>query len=275
MEKEKILNADFLDIIFDGKNKDYGAYELRKSYQRRLLKALAAMTAVCLAFFITTLFANERNGKIVVPVKDVFLSDYPPKDEKEIVKPPEPLPKPKPITIATIQYTNFDIVKDDKVTEQPPEQADLDDAKISTMTAAGDKFDDYVSPPVETKGTGAELPVKPEIDYNVVFRKVEKEAKFPGGLEAWKKYLERNLNSQVAADDGAAMGRYTVLVQFIVDKEGNISNVSALEVPPACPSCGAEAVKVIKKGGKWEPAVQNGQFVKYQAVQSVTFQVAE
>ncbi|HEX8278791.1 MAG TPA: energy transducer TonB, partial [Segetibacter sp.] len=91
----------------------------------------------------------------------------------------------------------------------------------------------------------------------------------------WKRYLERNLNANVAADDGAPTGNYTVRVQFIVDKEGNISNVSAIEVPKACPSCGPEAVKVIKRGPKWEPAVQNGRNVIYQAVQHITFQVAE
>ena len=90
-----------------------------------------------------------------------------------------------------------------------------------------------------------------------------------------EKYLERNLNAQVASDDGAPVGNYTVKVQFIVDKTGAISNVTAIEVPKACPSCGPEAVKVIKRGPAWEPAVQNGRNVIYQAIQHITFQVAE
>ena len=79
----------------------------------------------------------------------------------------------------------------------------------------------------------------------------------------------------MAADDGAPAGNYTVRVQFIVDKEGNISNVSALDPPKTCPSCGPEAVKVIKRGPKWEAAVQNGRNVIYQAIQHITFQVVD
>jgi protein TonB len=94
-------------------------------------------------------------------------------------------------------------------------------------------------------------------------------------VHAWKKFLERNLNSQVAADDGAPAGSYTVKVQFVVDKEGNISNVTAIDVPKQCPTCGAEAIKVIRKSNKWEPAIQNGRPVVYQVVQHITFQVLQ
>lgn len=276
METSKILNADFLDIIFDGKNKDYGAYELRKSYNRRLSKALAVMASICLIFFLTTLFASTDNGKNTIAVKDLDLENYKDeKEEKKVIDPPKPLPKPQEIKIATIQYTNFDIVKDDVIDEQPPEQADLENVKISTVTVGGDKFDDFVSPPVEAVSTGAELAKKPAVDYDGEFRKVEKEAEFPGGAQAWRRYLERNLNTQAPADDGASPGKYTVEVEFTVDKEGDISNVIAIKVPSACPSCGPEAVKVIKKGPRWAPAVQNGQHVRYRAIQYITFEIAE
>jgi hypothetical protein len=107
------------------------------------------------------------------------------------------------------------------------------------------------------------------------YSRVEKEAQFPRGPEGWRKYLERNLDANVAANDGAPAGNYTVKVQFIVDKTGAISDVKAVEIPEACPSCGPEAVRVIEKGPKWEPAVQNGRNVIYQAIQFVTLQVAE
>jgi hypothetical protein len=108
-----------------------------------------------------------------------------------------------------------------------------------------------------------------------VFTKVEHEAMFPGGAEGWRRFLETNLNANVAADDGAKPGIYTVKLQFIVDKEGNISNVQAIDVPRACPSCGPEGVKVIRKSPKWNPAMQNGRKVTYQAVQFITFQVVK
>jgi hypothetical protein len=104
---------------------------------------------------------------------------------------------------------------------------------------------------------------------------VEKEAEFPGGMEGWKKYLERNLNANVAAYDRAPVGYYTVKVQFIIDKEGNVSNVKAISVPTLCPSCGKESERIIRKGPKWLPAIQNGKPVIYQAIQYLTFSVAQ
>jgi hypothetical protein len=101
---------------------------------------------------------------------------------------------------------------------------------------------------------------------------VEKEAK---ATVNWKEYLERNLNPNVAADANAPAGTYTVKVQFLIDKEGNITNVVPVSIPDKCVQCAAEAVKVISNGPKWEPAMQNGVRVIYQAIQYVTFQVAE
>jgi protein TonB len=71
------------------------------------------------------------------------------------------------------------------------------------------------------------------------------------------------------------MGNYTVKLQFVVDRNGSISDVKAIEIPAACKGCGAEAIKVIERGPKWEPAIQNGKKVIYQAVQFITFQVSE
>jgi hypothetical protein len=103
----------------------------------------------------------------------------------------------------------------------------------------------------------------------------EREAKFPGGLVGWRTYLEQNLNSSVAADANAPVGVYTVKVQFLVNKEGVIENVHAISVPEKCVQCGVEAIKVISKGPNWEPAIQYNKAVIYQALQYVSFQVAE
>jgi len=277
METNKILNADFLDILFDGKNKDYGAYELRKTYNRRIMIAIAGMAIACLLFFLSQVLANRNDDdKNKIIVQDVQLEDIKKEEKKPEPPPPPPPPKPEPPKVEITKFTPPKIVKDEEVKEPPPPVEKLEETKIGTINQEGKKDEGFVAPPVEEKGTGVvEAPKKQEEDYDKVFTKVEKEAKFPGGPEGWKRYLERNLNANVAAEDGAPMGNYTVKVQFIVDKEGAISNVQAIEVPKACPSCGPEAVKVIKKGPKWEPAVQNGRNVIYQAIQYVTFQVAE
>lgn len=277
MEVNKILNADILDIIFEGKNKEYGAYELRKTYNRRITTAMLVMAAICLLVFLSQLLGNSGDkDKNKIIVQDVQLEDIKKEEKKPEPPPPPPPPKPEPPKVEITKFTPPKIVKDEEVKEPPPPQEKLEETKIGTINQEGKKDEGFVAPPVEEKGTGVvEAPKKVEEDYDKVFTKVEKEAKFPGGMEGWKRYLERNLNANVAADDGAPTGNYTVKVQFIVDKEGGISNVQAIEVPKACPSCGPEAVKVIKKGPKWEPAVQNGRNVIYQAIQYVTFQVAE
>lgn len=277
METNKILTADYLDIIFEGKNKEYGAYELRKTYNRRITIALVTMVVICLLVLLTQLLGNggdQKENKIIV--QDVQLEDIKKEEKKPEPPPPPPPPKPEPPKVEITKFTPPKIVKDEEVKEPPPPVEKLEETKIGTINQEGKKDEGFVAPPVEEKGTGiVEAPKKVEEDYDKVFTKVEKEAKFPGGMEGWKRYLERNLNANVAADDGAPPGNYTVKVQFIVDKTGGISNVQAIEKPKGCPSCGAEAEKVIKKGPKWEPAVQNGRNVIYQAIQYVTFQVAE
>lgn len=280
MESNKILQADFLDILFEGRNKEYGAYELRKTYNKRITRALLTMIGIFLVLFLTSLLANDNDkSKNKIVVQDVQLEDIKKQEEKKPEPPPPPPPpKQEPPKVEIAKFTPPQIVKDEQVKpeDEIKEVEKLEDTKIGVINQEGIKDEGLVAPPVEDKGTGVvEAPKKVEEDYDKVFTKVEKEAKFPGGLEGWRRYLERNLNANVAADDGAAVGNYTVKVQFIVDKTGNISNVQAIEKPKACPSCGPEAEKVIKRGPKWEAAIQNGRPVIYQAVQNVTFQVAE
>lgn len=106
-----------------------------------------------------------------------------------------------------------------------------------------------------------------------VFTKVEIEASFPGGDIAWRKYLEKALPAFDPADHGAPISYYTVVVQFIVDKEGNITEVKPLT------SYGygmeEEVVRIIKKGPKWSPAILNGKPVKAYRNQPVTFVVED
>jgi hypothetical protein len=110
-------------------------------------------------------------------------------------------------------------------------------------------------------------------DTLAVFKKVEFEASFPGGEMEWRKFLERNLRADVAAEHGAPAGIYTVLIQFVVDKEGNLSDIKSLT------NWGygmeAEVVRILKKSPKWSPAIQNGKPVKAYRKQPVTFMIEE
>lgn len=275
MEANKILNADFLDILFEGRNKEYGAYELRRSYNKRMLRAIIGMLAICLLIFIFSVLANtisEKASKKMV-VQDVHLEDIKQPEEQ---KPPPPPPPPKePPKVEVTKFTPPKIVKDEEVKpeEKPPEQEKLEDTKIGAFNQAGDKSD-VVAPPVEEKGTGqVAAPKTDNQDYDKEFTSVQVEAKFPGGPDAWRKYLERNLNNQTPADNGASPGNYTVTVSFLVDKNGNISQVQALNDPGY--GCAAEAVRVIQKGPKWTPAIQNGRNVIYRQKQNITFVVTD
>ncbi|MEP6467788.1 MAG: energy transducer TonB [Parafilimonas sp.] len=110
----------------------------------------------------------------------------------------------------------------------------------------------------------------PEEDYYKVFTSAQVEAKFPGD---WNKFLERNLNAQVPADKGAPPGRYSVTVSFLVDTRGKISEIKAENDPGY--GTAEEAVRVIKNGPDWQPAIQNGKKVIYRQKQNIVFEVTK
>ncbi|MEX6686292.1 energy transducer TonB [Danxiaibacter flavus] len=276
MDVNKILSADFLDILFDGRNKEYGAYELRKTYNKRIVTAVIGMLALCLLLFLGSLLANatKKKTEAKIIVQDVELADVR-EEKKPDVPPPPPPPKVEPPKVEITKFTPPKIVKDEEVKpeEEIKEQEKLEDTRIGTINQEGIKAD-VVAPPVEEKGTGVvEAPKAKEEDYDKEFKTVQIQAKFPGGNEAWTKYLTRNLRADVAVENGAPTGRYTVVVSFLVDKEGNISEVKAENDPGY--GTADEATRVIKRGPKWVPAEQNGRKVIYRQRQSVTFEVSE
>jgi periplasmic protein TonB len=104
-----------------------------------------------------------------------------------------------------------------------------------------------------------------------IFQKVEKEAEFPGGSRAWRTYLEENLKADVPIKKKAPLGKYTVIVQFIVGLDGTISDIKATTNNGY--GMEKEVMRVIRKGPKWTPAQQNGRKVKAYRRQPVTFDV--
>lgn len=106
-----------------------------------------------------------------------------------------------------------------------------------------------------------------------VFSKVEKEANFPGGLPGWRDYLINNLNAYVPVQNGAPVGKYTVLVRFKVCTDGSLCDIEAVNNPGF--GLSDEAIRVIKESGNWVPAEQLGKKVKSIYNQPVTFIVEE
>jgi protein TonB len=273
MEIKNILNADILDIIFEGRNKDYGAYDLRKSYNRRLIKALGSMALMLVLLFTGYFLSGMTRHETVKPVDvtDVDLNKIV-EDKKEVVVPPPP--KVEPPKVAMTQFTPPKIVKDKDVKEdeKPPEQDKLEDTKIGTVNQDGIKDDNITAPPVSDGGKGVVEAPKKDDDEDKVFMKVEQESEYPGGSQAWLRYMNKNMRYPDEAINNEIQG--TVVVQFIVDKDGNVSDVQAVSGPTEG-GLREEAVRVIKKSGKWTPAVQNGRMVKSYKKQPVGFKIGE
>lgn len=275
MDVNKIQSADILDILFDGRNKEYGAYELRKTYNRRIRFSIIGMIAICLVCLLGSIVANssKKKGSDIV-VADVKLENVEQPNKQPEPPPPPPPPKQEPPKVEMAKFTPPKIVKDEEVKKEDEikEVEKLEDTKIGTINQEGAKDEGIVAPPPE-KGTGVVEAPKVEEDYDKVFTVVQIPASFPGGTAAWQKYLERNLNRDVPNDNGAPPGKYTVIVSFIVSKTGAISDVVAENDPGY--GTKAEAVKVIQRGPSWTPAVQNGRNVIYRHKQSITFVVSE
>lgn len=273
MEISKILTADILDIIFEGKNKSYGAYDLRKTYRRRLTLAITVTTFVVLLLMAGFIFGQNKG---VDSLADI---NFPPETVLQDIKQPEekielPPVKPPETKIATINNTVPKIVPDDKVKpeEIPPEQTELEDVKIDNFTRDGLKDDGLTAPPVEDNGRGIiEAPKKAD-NADSIFLKVEIESSYPGGTPAWARFLNKNLASsypEEAVENGI---QGVVVIQFIVDREGNVSNVEAISGPQELRE---PAMKVIRKSGKWIPAQQNTMKVKSYKRQPIVFKLAD
>ena len=275
MEANKILSADVLDILFEGRNKEYGAYNLRKTYNRRLLTALGVMVGILLFLFLFYFVAGKINStdKQVVEVQDVQLQEIKQEEKKVEPPPPPPPPKPEPPKVEMAKFTPPKIVKDEEVKpeEKPPEVEKLEETKIGTINQEGIKDEGIVAPPVSDAGKGViEAPKKVEEDYDKTFTKVEIESTYPGGPSAWMRYLSKTFHYPEEASANEIQG--TVVVQFIVDKEGNVSDVEVVSGPSGG-GLRDEAMRVIKKSGKWEPAVQNGRKVKSYKKQPIIFRL--
>lgn len=168
MDVSKIPSASLLDIIFDGRNKNYGAYELRTKYRKRLTVALAITASVAALFILVSVLGIKIEGTkkaVVIQAKDVELTSI--QEEKPMEPPPPPPPKPPdPPKIEMAKFTPPKVVKDEEVKpeEEMKEVEELKEATISTINQEGVKDLGIVAPPVEDKGGVVEAPVKDDED---------------------------------------------------------------------------------------------------------------
>jgi periplasmic protein TonB len=275
METNKILQADVLDIIFDGKNKEYGAYQLRRAYKKTLTKALIITGSVLVLVLSGTVmagFINSSNNRNEILAHDFEMTNV---TEDPLPPPPPPPPPPEippPQELNQVIFTPPIIVKDIDVTPEDKILEITDETAISNKTVVSDIIIPIVQAPVEI-GDSKALEIKKPDNENDILTKVEVEAAFPGGEDAWRNYLRKTLYANTPVDNGAGGGKYTVIVKFVVSKDGSLSDIKC-ENDPGFGMC-EEAVRVIKKTRNWVPALQNGHNVNAYRRQPITFLVED
>jgi protein TonB len=262
MDAQKILTADLDDLVFEGRNKSYGAYELRKSYSRHIILALLISIGFYIVGFVTpyviTLLKPAPKAIEKKAIKYTELSEPPPIDKNTPPPPPPDLPPPPP---KTIKFTPPVITPDEEVKEEdiPPPVEELQQAEVSTVTEVD---------PNASYDFSAETQVveekKPEI-----FMYVEQMPEFPGGQTELIKFLQKNLRYPAAARENGLEGK--VVLQFVVNEAGNISDIQV--VRDIGGGTAEEAVRVVKSMPPWKPGKQNGNAVKVYFKLPVTFKL--
>ncbi len=267
MEQSQILQSDILDIIFDGKNKEYGAYELRRTYNKRIGIAMFLTITLILLLILANALSNHLTPQ--EKIKSIFVDETKPKNIKPDEQlPPPPVPRKLPLPkVQTVQFTRIKVVKNDQVLQPPPDIKEIEESIIDSKTVEGLKNIKIVLPPSEIKGsaiTSTPFQKKDEADKPLII--VEIDAKFPGGPDAWNKYVTKSIAAEL--DEFTDEDYGTVNIRFVVDVNGNVSDVQALNMKGS--KLAEIALNAIRKGPNWTPAIQNGRSVKAYRTQPVT-----
>jgi len=240
------------EIVFADRNKEYGAYVLRKEYNKRVSWILLGVFIFSLLLFGVKYYIDTRPKEVEKPIDmtNIVVDLTPPPPQEE--QPPPPPPPPPPPVVEMVKFTP-PVIKDDAVEEEPQKiQEEVKDVNVGTKDQEGDK--DIVAPPTETVA-GPTEPAQPEI-----FTIVEEQAEFPGGMAELVKFIQKNLQYPPMAREAGITGK--CVLRFVVNETGEISNVEVLKGVPGCPDCDKEAVRVVKAMPKWKPGKMTGKAVK-------------
>lgn len=252
-----IKKRDILDIIFEGRNKAYGAYLLRRIYPTHIRKALIG-GVLLFTFFITLPFwlkyLNLGKTEVVKEKVEITLKDLkaPPKEEekKKLPPPPPPPKKIEPPKPPQQKFTPPVIKKDEEVKKEPPK---IEEIKVNTGTSTVKGDDKAYVPQIEAPVTPAAVEPGPE----KVFSFVEQSPDFPGGEAALMDFLRKNIKYPPIARENGVEGR--VLISFVVDKNGKIKDIVVKRGIGS--GCDEEAIRVVKTMPEWKPGRQNGKAV--------------
>ena len=276
MAKIDLIDNSWTDLVFEGKNKEYGAYVLRRDTGKRNVKALIWVLIGIAAIFAIA-YANlaiqnamKQNASIET---DVELSKLAQKKEAKVER-KEPVKvegeqKVVEKVKSSVKFTAPEIKKDDEV--KPEDEIKSQDDLSKTNTAIG-TFDVKGNDEAEGEVLKAKEVVvdeKPKEEETKVFDVVEQMPSFPGGDAELMKFLHDHIKYPVVAEENGIQGR--VIAQFVVERDGSISDVKVIK--SVDPSLDKEAVRVLKSMPKWIPGKQNGSAVRVKYTVPVTFRL--
>jgi len=281
MAKIDLYDPKWVEMVFAGKNKEYGAYQLRKGTSGRNIKALlilviaAALVGGFLAWKVIEQKQAEEQQAYMEAMQLQQLQDQAKKEEKK-KEPAKPKIEPKkeiPVARETQKFTAPVIKKDELVKEENQvKQMDKLDEKVAVGTENKEGTKDRLAEAVRSDIAVAAPPPppapKPEVS-NKVFDVVEEMPHFPGGAAALQAFLSSNTKYPVVAQENGVQGR--VIVSFVVERDGSITDVRV--VRSVDPSLDREASRVVRSMPRWSPGKQNGSAVRVKYTVPVVFRL--
>lgn len=274
-----LANQSLDEIVFENKNKSYGAYFLRKKYpdyvKYSLFGVIALTTILLVGPFIYNKYIKEKPKEVEKKKVEVDLTtiEIPPLNPETSPPPPPPPPPPKKEEpkIKTVKHVPPKVVPDEEVVveELPPTEEELDEAVISNVTQEGEKDTLGLNELADINNDSGVYGLGEE-DNQLYMAGAGIDASFPGGQAALQDYFIKRMKpySQKAAKLG---DKGLVYIFFIVEKDGSISNVKVLKGLAICESCNDAAKKMVEDMPKWEPAKNNGRPVRLQKTLPINF----
>jgi protein TonB len=257
MEANKILQADLLDILFENRNKKYGAYELRKEYDARLYKSLAIIFSIVLLLFFLVSRSAKHEKINTVPMIETVLYKIPnaakPVPKQPIIKTPKSQPTK---TNSQLFISKIKIV--DSTETATKLSKNLDSTQISSITQTGITGGKPIIKCLNCNSDSGKVvtTVVKTIDKTTPQLTAEVMPMFPGGMDALKKFLERNLTNPANLNEGEIV---SVKVQFIVGYDGKLKGFTVLE--DGGYEFNQEVIRVLKKMPIWNPGKSQGENV--------------
>lgn len=264
--KLDLLNNQWIEIVFEGRNKSYGAYDLRKSVTSNTTRAFIIGTLI-FAFLVSipTLIRLIPEGEEDTTLdQKITAVKLPPKPKKEEVlknAPPPPPPAPK---VDQIKFVKPVVTKAEDVVEEIAVIKDIEDKNIGDKNIKGNEDADLSVGPVGDGPPTNEVVAEDTGIYGTAGLEVQPD--FPGGIKKFYDFVGRNFE---APEDAAGK----ILVTFVVEKDGSLTDIKVQR--DIGYGSGAEAIRVLKKAPKWIPGEQNGKKVRVQYSIPITIQAQE